>query len=263
MPPTLSRAIAALIAVLALGAAGALAQEQSRLYLPMLTAAPRPTATPITPTPPPASPTTDPPAQNTTFTGEGTYYFEADGGGNCMFDPTPNDLMVGAMNETQYANADLCGAYVELTGPKGTITVRIVDRCPECQPGDIDLSTAAFDRIAERIQGRVPISWRVISPALSGPIAYRFKEGSNQWWTAVQIRNHRNPIAKLEYRNAAGQWIAVTRERYNYFVEPAGMGPGPYTFRVTDIYGNVLTDSGIPHTEGGSVGGAGQFPPGP
>jgi expansin (peptidoglycan-binding protein) len=245
VPPTISRALIALIAVLALGAAGALAQEQSRLYLPLLTAAPRPTATPISPTP---SPTTEPPAQNPTFTGEGTYYFEADGGGNCMFDPTPGDLMVGAMNETQYANADLCGAYVELTGPKGTITVRIVDRCPECQPGDIDLSTAAFDRIAERIQGRVPISWRVISPALASPIAYRFKEGSNQWWTAVQVRNHRNPIAKLEYRN---------------FVEPAGMGPGPYTFRVTDIYGNVLTDSGIPHTEGGSVDGAGQFPPGP
>src|SRR5688572_22311008 len=31
-------------------------------------------------------------------TGEATYYTEADGGGNCSFDPTPQDLMVGAMN---------------------------------------------------------------------------------------------------------------------------------------------------------------------
>jgi len=41
------------------------------------------------------------------------------------------------------------------------------------------------------------------------------------------------------------------------------MGPGPYTFRVTDSYGNVLMDSGIPHIENGTVNGSNQFPPGP
>ena len=32
-------------------------------------------------------------------------------------------------------------------------------------------------------------TWQVVSPALNGPIAYHFKDGSNQWWTAVQVRN--------------------------------------------------------------------------
>jgi len=41
------------------------------------------------------------------------------------------------------------------------------------------------------------------------------------------------------------------------------MGPGPYTFRVTDYYGNQLIDSGIPHIENGTIDGAAQFPPGP
>ena len=41
------------------------------------------------------------------------------------------------------------------------------------------------------------------------------------------------------------------------------MGPGPYSFRVTDSYGNVLTDSGIQHIENGTVNGTSQFPPGP
>jgi len=41
------------------------------------------------------------------------------------------------------------------------------------------------------------------------------------------------------------------------------MGPGPYTFRVTDSYGNLLVDTGLPHVEKGSVNGVGQFPPGP
>ena len=195
-----------------------------------------------------------------THTGEATYYNEADGGGNCSFDPTPQDLMVGAMNHTDYADSAICGAYVELTGPNATITIRIVDQCPECPAGNIDLSPLAFSKIAELVKGRVPITWRIVSPDISGPIHYQFKEGSSQWWTAVQIRNHRNPIAKFEYLAKNGQFKAVPRENYNYFVESSGMGPGPYTFRVTDSYGNVLTDSGIVLNVGGEVAGAAQFP---
>jgi expansin (peptidoglycan-binding protein) len=194
--------------------------------------------------------------------GEATYY-GADGGGNCLFDPTPQDLMVAAMNQTDYANSAICGAYVELTGPNATITVRIVDRCPECPAGDIDLSQQAFAQIAELSRGRVPITWKIVSPDISGPIRYRFKEGSSQWWTAVQIRNHRNPIAKLEFLNTSGQFVAMERQEWNYFLPPGsnqGMGPGPYTFRVTDSYGNVLTDSGIALKVAGEVAGSGQFP---
>lgn len=194
--------------------------------------------------------------------GEGTYY-DATGAGNCSFDPSPENLMVAAMNQTDYANAALCGAYIEVEAPEGKVTVRIVDRCPECAPGDVDLSPEAFGLIADLVAGRVPIRWHIVSPELQGPILYRFKEGSNQWWTAVQIRNHRNPIAKVEYRLSSGEFKVVPRTNYNYFVETSGMGPGPYVFRVTDMYGNVLQDSSIPHLEGGEVAGSGQFPPGP
>lgn len=206
-----------------------------------------------------ASGSSTPPPSPPIRTGQATYY-NADGSGNCMFDATPNDLMVGAMNQTDYANAALCGAYVEITGPKGVITVRIVDRCPECPAGNIDLSQQAFARIADVAAGRVPITWRIVSPDISGPIRYRFKEGSSQWWTAVQVRNHRNPITKFEYRTAAGQWQSVPRTEYNYFVELSGMGPGPYSFRLTDMYGNVLTDTNISLQVGAEVAGSNQFP---
>jgi expansin (peptidoglycan-binding protein) len=198
----------------------------------------------------------------TVRTGQATYY-DADGSGNCSFDPSPGDLMVAAMNETDYANAWLCGAYVQITGRKGTIVVRIVDRCPECPSGNIDLSYEAFARIDDPVAGRVPISWRLVSPALSGPITYTFKDGSSKWWTAVQIRNHRNPIWRVEYRTASGTFKEAPRERYNYFIETAGMGDGPYTFRVTDIFGQTLTDTGIPLAVGGVVAGKAQFPPMP
>ena len=197
-----------------------------------------------------------------THSGDGTYY-NANGDGNCMFGPSPNDMMVAAMNHTDYNGAALCGAYVQATGPKGSVLVRIVDRCPECPAGDIDFSPQAFAVIADLPQGRVPITWRLSSPEITGPIAYRFKEGSNQWWTAVQVRNHRNPIATFEYKAGNGSFITVPRMDYNYFVQSSGMGPGPYTFRVTDVYGNVLVDTGIPHSEGAVVPGSGQFPPAP
>ena len=140
-----------------------------------------------------------------TFSGEGTYY-GATGGGNCSFPATPNDLNVGAMNQTDYAGSAVCGACAEVTGPRGTLRIRIVDRCPECQPGDIDLSESAFEAIADPIAGRVPITWQYVPCLVSGPIVYHFKEGSNQWWTAVQIRNHRHQVSNLEYRDGAGNF---------------------------------------------------------
>jgi expansin (peptidoglycan-binding protein) len=200
---------------------------------------------------------------NPVQTGLATYY-DATGAGACLFDPSPQDLNVAAMNAEEYDNAAWCGAYVRVAGPKGSVTIRIVDLCPECKAGHLDLSRQAFAQIADLPLGRVSITWQLISPALSGPIAYHFKDGSNPWWTAVQVRNHRNPIAKLEYRTSGGQWVTVPRTGYNYFVQTnPGMGPGLYTFRVTDRYGNTLTDSNVPHVENGTINGAGQFPVGP
>ena len=193
--------------------------------------------------------------------GVATYYY-ATGDGACLFGPSPNDLMVAAFDTANFNGSDICGAYFHVTGPQGEVTVRIVDWCPNCQNNHIDLSQQAFAQIANLSQGIVPVTWQLISPNLSGPIAYHFKDGSNQWWTAVQIRNHRNPIAKFEYYNGS-QWVNVSRTTYNYFVQSSGMGPGPYTFRVTDIYGHVLVDSNIPHIENGTVNGSAQFPAGP
>jgi expansin (peptidoglycan-binding protein) len=193
-----------------------------------------------------------------THTGDGTFY-AADGSGNCSF-PASKNLDVAAMNDPEYAGSAVCGACAAVTGPKGSLTVRIVDRCPECKKGDLDLSAEAFAKIAEPKDGRVSISWKLVACDVSGPIVYHFKEGSNEWWTAVQIRNHRFAIAKLEYKDAKGAYVEVKRESYNYFVEPKGMGKGPYAFRVTDVMGHVLTDEGIAFVENGDSAGAAQLP---
>lgn len=193
--------------------------------------------------------------------GPATYYTFADGSGACSFPPTPNDLLVAAMNAPDYGNSEPCGSCLLIQGPDGDVTVRVVDLCPECPVGHVDLSPEAFELIAPLSAGIVDVTWQYIPCNVTGPIRYFFKDGSNQWWTAVQIRNHRHAIDRFEYQEAGGAWIEVDRVDYNFFVETSGMGPGPYTFRVTDIHGAVLTDSNITFVEAGEVDGAAQFPP--
>jgi expansin (peptidoglycan-binding protein) len=191
--------------------------------------------------------------------GDGTYY-DADGSGNCSFDPSPGDLMVAAMNETDYENSGACGACVDVEGPSGRILVRIVDRCPECAPGDLDFSREAFGMIAAIEAGRVDIRWRYAECPIDGPMSFRFKEGSNPYWTAIQVRNHRQRIAELEARGAAGPYRPVAREQYNYFVAADGLGEGPYDLRVTDVYGHVVEEPAVAPGDGVVVEGTAQLP---
>jgi expansin (peptidoglycan-binding protein) len=99
-----------------------------------------------------------------------------------------------------------------------------------------------------------------VACGLTGPIVYHFKEGSNPFWTAIQIRNHRYPIAKVEYLREGSGYVEMVRETYNYFLEAAGMGEGPYTLRVTDVLGQELEDTGIPLLDNGEAPGASQLP---
>ena len=181
------------------------------------------------------------PAQET---GDGTYY-AADGTGNCSFDASPNDLMVAAMNSADYADARWCGACLDVTGPMGEIVVRVVDQCPGCKHGDLDLSQQAFEKIAPLSAGRVSITWQEVACPVSGPMQYRFKEGSSQYWTAIQVRDHRNALTKLEVQDGSGAFADVPRLDYNYFVAPSGMGTGPYTLRVTDDRGQSVVESNV------------------
>jgi expansin (peptidoglycan-binding protein) len=191
--------------------------------------------------------------------GDATYYTFADGSGACGFPATPNDLLVGAMNAADYGVSAPCGACARVAGPDGEVTVRIVDLCPDCAKGQIDLSPQAFEKIAALDKGRVPISWQYVACDVSGPVTYHFKDGSNQWWTAIQMRNIRHAVSKLEFEKD-GDFVAVDRLDYNYFVAESGMGEGPLKLRVTDVHGSALIDEGIALADNADRAGAAQFP---
>jgi expansin len=170
-------------------------------------------------------------------------YYAANGEGACMFDASPQDMNVTAINAVEWSNSAWCGACIDVTGPSGSVRVRVVDLCPECKAGHLDLSREAFAQIAAVELGRVDITWQMVPCDVSGPVSYRYKDGANQWWTAVQVLNHRLPIESMEYsKDGGGAWESTQRMDYNYFLADGGFGEGSTQVRITAIDGQTLVD---------------------
>ena len=200
-----------------------------------------------------------PPCDDESFLGFGTKY-TLWVLGNCGFTNHEPEAHYAAVPMDFYDDSAACGACVEVAGPLATIRVPVVDSCNSCPQGNLDLSETAYAAIAQPNAPLVPINWRVVPCAVEGPIEYYFKPGSNEWWMAVQIRNHRHPIARVQVQYYDGLYYDMIREDYNFFVAAIGVGPGPYGFKVTDVHGNVLEDANIPAESGTLAYGQGQFP---
>lgn len=105
------------------------------------------------------------------FTGDATFYNT--GMGACGVQSQDSDMIValaapdfdptspgGNPNKNS-----LCGTSILVSykgGPE--VACKILDRCPECAHGAIDLSPAAFKAMgADANAGRVPVTWRYAS----------------------------------------------------------------------------------------------------
>ncbi|MEU8260763.1 expansin EXLX1 family cellulose-binding protein [Micromonospora sp. NPDC048999] len=186
-----------------------------------------------------------PPLGDTVRTGKATFYDSNGAGGNCSRPTAPANQLYVALGPNEYASGAACGGFLDVTGPKGTVRVLVMDQCPECEPGHLDLSAQAFARIADPVQGIVKVTYRaVVNPPLPGPLTFRMKEGASQWWFAVLVGDHGNPLRSVEVRQG-GNWRAAVRQDYNYWLIDSGAGPGPYTIRVTDVYGHRATATGL------------------
>jgi expansin (peptidoglycan-binding protein) len=179
-----------------------------------------------------------------TYPGVATVYKAGVGDGACSFGPS-SDMMIAAMNTTDYETSKACGAHILVRAANGaTVTVLITNECPlPCAPGQLDLSEQAFAKLAPVKTGRIAITWSLVSPSSAGTISIRYKNGSSPYWCGVQAIGHRNPIARLEVSTGGG-WRQLTRTGYNYFLSPNGSGCGK-AIRLTDIYGEQLTINGI------------------
>ncbi|MEU4217860.1 expansin EXLX1 family cellulose-binding protein [Actinoplanes sp. NPDC026623] len=177
--------------------------------------------------------------------GKATFYDLAGTQGNCSTEPPADDLYV-ALGRTEYSGATACGSYLDVTGPKGKVRVKVFDSCPECPVGHLDLSRTAFNRIGKEIDGIIPITYRAVPNAPApGPLSITFVEGTSQYYWAVTIDNHSNPIRSVQAKGPGGAWKKAALEDYNVWIIDGQTGGGPFQVRMTDIYGRTITARNI------------------
>lgn len=181
--------------------------------------------------------------------GSATWY-NASGPGACSF--SNKDTLVAALNRNDYNRSQACGAFVNVVGPRGDVTVMVADICPGCSDGSLDLSKQAFKKIAKLSDGRVKIQWRFVENRTNVPLSYHFKKNSSRYWAAIQVRNSVVPISKLEVKNRDGSWSELVRTDYNYFIARGGLGD-TLTLQLTDCLGRLMLDSGVVFSPGKEV----------
>jgi expansin len=186
-----------------------------------------------------------PAAQTGTVSGIATHYV-LDGLPNCSYPSPPSDQLFVALSPSEYNAAGGCGGYLEVNGPDGSVRVKVIDQCPECATGHIDLSEPAFAKLAPLSAGLINISYSYLTdPALPGPITMEVKTGSSAFWLALLADNTGNPLASIQVENSSGSWISLARADYNYWIAQSGAGSGPFTVRLTDTAGNQATVNNI------------------
>ncbi|KAK1976198.1 RlpA-like double-psi beta-barrel-protein domain-containing protein-containing protein [Colletotrichum cereale] len=106
------------------------------------------------------------PANGEVHTGDLTYY--AVGLGACGQTNGDGDMIVSVSHylwdDVQSGgnpnNNPLCGKKIRVRRDgEGSVDVTVVDRCTGCEPTDLDLSPAVFDRLADKGEGRVKGTW--------------------------------------------------------------------------------------------------------
>lgn len=107
--------------------------------------------------------------RNGETSGEGTFYDPNGGFGACGTRLQNND-MVCALGFDYHATVG-CGACLEVTGPLGSVIVRVADKCEGCRGNDVDLTRGAFKLIASEAAGRVQVRSRIVPCNGGGSVA--------------------------------------------------------------------------------------------
>lgn len=95
------------------------------------------------------------------MSGDGTFY--SVGSGSCGGSNSDDEMVAAISGELMKSGSksSYCGKSITVKGKHGSVKLKIVDTCPGCKKGDVDMSRAAFEKIAKISEGRVPISWSI------------------------------------------------------------------------------------------------------
>lgn len=174
-------------------------------------------------------------------TGRATFYRDKHGRGACALPrPAPWDTLYAAVGRGDWRNSLVCGACAWVFGSTDSVLVRIADRCPGCKPGGLDLSPAAFRKLAPLGRGRIDISWR-FAPCPDSALVLNRTRGSSVHWSSLQAWGLPWPVESLAVVLDSSR-IDFQRQRHNHFT--ARRVPSlPWTIRTVDLLGRERIDS--------------------
>ena len=198
---------------------------------------------------------------NQVYQGRATFYDAANpagGIGASGFDiPIQSELhKIVAMNNIQWNGSQASGAFMKVSGPKqregaAPIIVQVADHLMERADG-MDMSAEAFAKVANPIDGTVNIEYQLIGPgddyvtangySIGQGIVVETITGTNPYYAATRLNNHRYPIKTVELIEEDGDLLELNRESDNRFVME-GNYPlyGVQDLLVTDIFGQQVT----------------------
>ena len=139
--------------------------------------------------------------------GEATHDVLTPGDGNCSYPGLPDGGLFVALSPGEYDGSAACGSFIEVTGPDGSVTAEVVDQCPPCQAGHVDLSEQAFERIAPLAAGEVPVPTTRSPTRRWWPAVHAGQDRSNPYYLACRrsARASRWPACRSAARGAAGR----------------------------------------------------------
>lgn len=138
----------------------------------------------------------------------------------------------------------LCGSYLEVRGPRGTVRAEVVDLCPGCAADTINLSRSAFGKIVGTSSADVTYRPEV-NPPLPTPIELRVG-ATHAGRVAVQVVNTGNPLRSVAIQPTAAAapgapaWQELTPNTNDFWVVSGPPGTGRFTVRITDDQGHQV-----------------------
>jgi hypothetical protein len=185
------------------------------------------------------------------FAGDGTAYSERVQNAShfaCSYRKLPEKAKTNfvAINLPQWDQGRACGKCVNVwcTDPFCTtqfepVKLMVVDQCPECKEGDLDLSIPAYEKVTGRWPHRLKVEWEWSDCGMwfddDDEIRMDIKDGSNNWWRAFFFSNNRYPI-----RNVSINGRFLERQQFNFWTEWGDLGKGPYKIALTASTGETV-----------------------
>ncbi|MFI5907588.1 expansin EXLX1 family cellulose-binding protein [Dactylosporangium sp. NPDC051541] len=169
-------------------------------------------------------------------------YYTAGRNGMCNLG-TPADGAYAAVGKAELSGGKNCGTLLDVTGPNGTTRVQIVDLCPSCPAGKLDLGKGAFQRIGSLSAGIIPVTYATVRDPEVGPLRVKVKGGQGSSSLSVVVDNHGNPLSTVELQQGES-FIALKHGEDNTWTGPSKLS-GTIALRISDVYAHQALVSGL------------------